>query len=145
MLKIWGRRSAFNVQKVLWAIGELDLEHEHVDAGGATGGLDSPEFRAMNPHGRIPVVVEAGTTVWESHSILRYLVARHGAGSLWAADPSMRSLADRWMDWTLVTLGPDFMTLFWSFYRTPEAQRNEQVIARASRRCAATSRCSILI
>ena len=42
MLKIWGRRSAFNVQKVLWAIGELDLEHEHVDAGGAAGGLDSP-------------------------------------------------------------------------------------------------------
>jgi glutathione S-transferase len=39
MLKVWGRRSSFNVQKVLWLVGELELAHEHVDAGGKFGGL----------------------------------------------------------------------------------------------------------
>jgi hypothetical protein len=34
MLKVWGRRSSFNVQKVMWLVGELDLAHEHIDAGG---------------------------------------------------------------------------------------------------------------
>jgi glutathione S-transferase len=48
MLKIWGRRSSANVQKVLWLVGELDLPHEHIPAGGDFGGLDKPAFRAMN-------------------------------------------------------------------------------------------------
>ena len=56
MLKVWGRRSSFNVQKVMWLIGELELPHEHIDAGGAFGGLDTPAFLAMNPHGRVPVI-----------------------------------------------------------------------------------------
>ena len=56
MLKVWGRRSSFNVQKVMWLIGELGLAHEHIDAGGSAGGLDAPAFLAMNPHGRIPVI-----------------------------------------------------------------------------------------
>ena len=83
MIRIWGRRSAFNVQKVLWLIGELGLAHEHIDAGGAAGGLGTPEFLAMNPHGQIPVIDDDGTTVWESHSVLRYLAARYAPGSLW--------------------------------------------------------------
>ncbi|WP_244485497.1 hypothetical protein [Bradyrhizobium tropiciagri] len=41
MLRVWGRRSSFNVQKVMWLIGELDLAHEQIDAGGAFGGLDA--------------------------------------------------------------------------------------------------------
>ena len=56
MLTVWGRRSSFNVQKVMWLIGELGLDHRHIDAGGRFGGLDAPEFMAMNPHGRIPVI-----------------------------------------------------------------------------------------
>jgi glutathione S-transferase len=33
MLKVWGRRSSFNLQKVMWLIGELELPHQHIDAG----------------------------------------------------------------------------------------------------------------
>jgi glutathione S-transferase len=56
MLKVWGQRSSFNIQKVMWLIGELDLAHEHVDAGGKFGRRDLPDFLAMNPDGRVPVV-----------------------------------------------------------------------------------------
>ncbi|HKA42908.1 MAG TPA: hypothetical protein VKF40_13045 [Burkholderiales bacterium] len=59
MLKVRGRRSAFNVQKVLWIIGELGPTHEHIDVGGAAGGLDAPAFRAMNPNGRVLVVAHS--------------------------------------------------------------------------------------
>jgi glutathione S-transferase len=135
MLKIWGRRSAFNVQKVLWLIDELGLAHAHIDAGGAFGGLNDPAFLAMNPHGRVPVIDDDGFVVWESHSIVRYLGARHGSGTIWPTDPAERSLADRWMDWSLATLQRDFMDLFWGYYRTPEAQRDRARIDESIARC----------
>lgn len=125
MLTVWGRRSSFNFQKVMWLVGELGLPHRHTPAGGEFGGLGTPEFKAMNPVGRIPVIDDDGTIVWESHAILRYLAARHRAGQFWSADAAERSQADRWMDWSQTALQPDFMGgVFWSFYRTPEPQRN---------------------
>src|SRR5438445_10339889 len=100
MLRVWGRRSSFNLQKVMWLIGELELPHEHIDAGGQFGGLDAPDFLAMNPHGRIPVIRGDAATVWESHAILRYLPARHGAGRVWSNDPVARAAGDGAVDWS---------------------------------------------
>lgn len=149
---VWGRRSSFNVQKVLWLLGELGVAYEHRNAGGSFGGLDTAEFRAMNPHGKIPVLADGDTVVWESHAILRYLAAAHGGGPqaksgqaeraatrsgaksrLWSSDPAERSLADRWMDWSQCALQPAFMGMFWGYYRTPPAQRDGAAIERARR------------
>ena len=118
-MKLWGRASAFNVQKVLWLLHELGLEFEHQQVGGAYGGLDDPAFLRMNPHGRVPVLRDGDTIVWESHSVLRYLAARSGKETLWPADPAVRSHVDRWMDWSLASLQPAFMRLFWGYFRTP--------------------------
>ncbi len=135
MLRVWGRRSSFNVQKVLWAIGELGIPYEHTDAGGSFGGLDTPEFLALNPHGRVPVVVDKGLAIWESHTILRYLAAQYGPGSLWPEQPDQRSLADRWIDWTATKLQPDFMRVFWGYFRTPEGQRDSNLVREALDQC----------
>jgi glutathione S-transferase len=125
MLTVYGRKSSFNVQKVMWLVGELGLNHRHVELGGSFGGLDTPEFRARNPHGRIPVIEDDGVAIWESHAILRYLAARYGDQRFWSSDPLVRSYADRWMDWSQCSLQPDFLIgVFWGFYRTPEPQRD---------------------
>jgi glutathione S-transferase len=129
MLTVWGRRTSFNLQKVMWFVGELGVEHRHIEVGGKFGGLDTPEFLAMNPHGRVPVIDDGSTIVWESHAILRYLAARYGAGSFWSEDAATRSLADRWLDWAQTALQPDFLVgVFWGFYRTPETMRNQALI-----------------
>ena len=136
MLTVWGRRSSFNVQKVMWLIGELELAHQHIDAGGAFGGLDAPAFLAMNPHGRVPVIRDDEATVWESHAILRYLAARYGNGRFWSDDPVVRARVDGWMDWSQTALQPDFLGgVFWGFFRPPEAQRNWPAIETALARC----------
>lgn len=125
-LTIWGRRSSLNVQKVLWTLDEIGLEYEHRNAGGNFGGLDDPEFLAMNPHGLVPVIRDEEGSVWESNSILRYLCAKHSRANLWIDDPFNRSKADRWIDWAATALQPSFMRFFLGNYRTPEAQRNEK-------------------
>lgn len=138
MLKIWGRRNSFNVQKVMWLVGELGIAHEHIPAGGSFGGLDRPEFLALNPHGRVPLIEDAGNAVWESHTILRYLAARFGASHFWPDDAGERSQFERWMDWSQTALQPAFLSdVFWGFYRTPEAQRDWPRIRRGIERCSA--------
>ena len=136
MLKLWGRATSQNVQKAMWVIGELGLDHERIDVGGRFGGLDTPEFGAMNPNRRVPVLEHDGAVIWESHSVVRYLAATFGRGWLWAEDPAERSLADRWMDWTAATLQPAFMDIFWGYYRTPEPERDWTIIRRGINGCA---------
>lgn len=134
MLKIYGRATSVNVQKALWTLGELALPYERIDVGGQYGGLQSPEFLAMNPHSRIPTIDDDGVVVWESNAIVRYLAARHGVGRLWIEDPGERAQADQWMDWMQTTLAPDFYDLFWQTVRIPKAQQRAAAIADAAGR-----------
>jgi glutathione S-transferase len=136
-LEVWGRRNSFNVQKVMWLVGELDIACEHIPAGGDFGRLDTPAFLAMNPHGRVPVVRDGDLVVWESHSILRYLAATYGGGRFWAGSAGERSQIDRWMEWSETSLQPDFlMGVFWGFYRTPSHLRDTRAVAAKVARCA---------
>lgn len=128
-ITLWGRRSSCNVQKAMWALEELGLTYERIEAGGDFGGLDDPDYLAMNPHGRVPTLRDGATVVWESDAIVRYLAARYGAGSLWAVDPAERAVADQWMAWTAASLYPDWIKLFWKLVRMPEARRDEATIA----------------
>lgn len=135
-MKIWGRRNSLNVQKAMWAVGELGLPHEHVDVGGPFGGLDTEEFGTLNPNRRIPVIDDDGTVVWESHAIVRYLAAKYGAGTLWPEDAGVRAQSDMWMDWVANDLQPAFIGVFWNLYRTPEDQRNWALIRQGIARSA---------
>lgn len=130
-IQVWGRPNSINVQKVLWTLDELALEFVHFDAGGDAGGLDSPAFRALNPHGRVPVLRDNEAVVWESNAIVRYLAARYGDGTLQPLTPSGRAAADQWMDWTATALQPAVMGAFWGWWRTPEAQRDLPAVEKA--------------
>jgi glutathione S-transferase len=130
MIKIWGRNNSINVQKVMWAIGELKLEHTRLDAGGAFGKTKDATYLAMNPNALIPTLVEEdGFTLWESNSIVRYLAAKHDkAGVLEPKDPKTTALASQWMDWQLSVANPAITPVFWQLVRTPEDKRDPAVI-----------------
>ena len=133
MLKLWGRKTSVNVQKAMWAVGELGLEHERIDAAGPFGKTDTPEFRAMNPNGLVPVLEDNGAVVWESNAIVRYLARTYGRGGIEPADPRELAKADQWMDWALSTLYPLIIgALFVPFVRVPAAERNTASIEAAA-------------
>src|ERR1700730_13330474 len=107
MIKIWGRNTSSNVQKVMWAIGEMKLAHERIDVGGSYGKNNEPPYLAMNPNGLVPTLEEEdGITLWESNTIVRYLAGKHGVGTLEPADARARALASHWMDWQLTVVAP---------------------------------------
>ena len=132
MLKIWGRNNSINVQKVMWLVAELGLEHERIDVGRAFGGLDTDDYGRKNPNRKIPVLEDGEVVIWESQACVRYLAAAYGKGRFWAEDPGERSLADRWMDWKITTVLPPLHICFWGLIRTPEADRDMPAITAAT-------------
>jgi glutathione S-transferase len=128
MIKIWGRKNSVNVQKVLWCCDELGIPYERVDAGGEFGVTREPEYLAMNPTALIPTIRDGGFTLWESNTIVRYLAAKYGAGSLWPEDPAARALAEKWMDYQLGTAWVAFRAAFLGLVRTPPEKRDPDQI-----------------
>jgi glutathione S-transferase len=129
MLKIWGRNTSVNVQKVMWAVGELGLPHERIDVGGAFGRNNEPAYLAMNPNGLVPTLEEEdGFVLWESNSIVRYLAAKYGAGTLEPAEAHARARASSWMDWQLTVAAPALTPVFWGLIRTPPEKRDAAAI-----------------
>ena len=134
MIKIWGRNTSSNVQKAMWAVGELNLEYERIDIGGPFGKNREPDYLAMNPNGLVPTLEEEdGFFLWESNSIVRYLAGKHDkSGLLEPRDARQRALATQWMDWQLSVAGPAIGPAFWGLIRTPPEKRDMAAI-KASR------------
>ncbi len=133
MIKVWGRRTSSNVQAVMWAIGELGLAHERYDFGHRYGGVDTPEFLAMNPNGMVPVVRDGdGEFLWESAAILRYLANRYGRAPFWPDDLATRTHIDKWAEWSKINFALNFSgPIFWHVVRTPAERRDPAALKRA--------------
>ena len=128
MLRIWGRLSSVNVQKVVWCCDELGLTYERIDAGGTFGRNNTPEYLAMNPNGLVPVIEDEGFVLYESNAIVRYLAAKHASGKLWPADARTRADVDRWMEWQSTGYTPAMLQAFWGLVRTPAEKRDAAAI-----------------
>jgi glutathione S-transferase len=135
MIRLWGRKSSINVQKVLWCLAELGLEEgkdfERIDAGLHFGKNRTPEFLALNPNGLVPTLQNGDLVLWESNTILRYLVRQYDKSQRFPADLAYQYQSEKWMDWQLGTMWPSLRIAFLGLTRTPENERNYAVIHKA--------------
>src|SRR5262245_11339847 len=129
MLEVWGRANSITVQKELWALEELRVPFERTEPGMACGVINETFSKTMNSNPRVPTIDDGGCVLWESNAIVRYLAAKHGAGSLCPNDLRERADTDRWMDWASVHVGPAINPVFWGLIRTPADKRNMAQIA----------------
>ena len=136
MLKVWGRKNSSNVQKVMWAVGELGLAHERIDIGGEFGGNKEPAYLALNPNGLVPTLEDGDLILWESNSIVRYLAGRYSPGKLEPKDSKARALASQWMDWQISVVLPALSPAFWGLIRTPPEKRDHAAIAASQAKAA---------
>ncbi|MGM0560437.1 MAG: glutathione S-transferase family protein [Pseudomonadota bacterium] len=111
MIRLLGRQTSGNVQKVIFLLEELGVEYVREDYGGEFGKLQTPEYLALNPHGRVPTLIEDKTVVWESNTILRYLAATKNP-ELNGSSPAQAVEVEGWMDWLLASVNFHYSTAF---------------------------------
>jgi glutathione S-transferase len=108
MIEVLGRRNSANVQKVMWALGELGVDYTRRDIGGSFGyPNDYP-----NPNSVVPTIRDGDVTVWESAACVRYLARTYGFGSMWPEDPATLATSDMWMEWHRSDISAAFFPLF---------------------------------
>ncbi len=120
MLRILGKASSINVRKVLWLCDEIGLAYERRDEG--------PEL-AQNPNGLVPVIVDGDFVLWESHTILRYLVGRYGGAALLPQEPRRRAEVEQWIDWQATDLNSSWRYAFMALVRRDPAFDDPRQIA----------------
>ncbi|HTI46142.1 MAG TPA: glutathione S-transferase family protein [Casimicrobiaceae bacterium] len=117
MVRLLGRATSSNVQKVLWCLRELGVPFAREDYGGMHGRTRDEAYLRLNPNGKVPTLIDRDTVLWESNTILRYLCNRYGPTALYPIEPALRAGVERWMDWQLGTLAEAFLPLYRALVR----------------------------
>ena len=135
MMRLWGRKSSINVQKVLWCLAELGLQEgkdfERIDAGMQFGIVRSPEFLKMNPNGLVPTLEDGDIVLWESNTIMRYLASQYDKNKRFPSSIPTQFNSEKWMDWQVGTLWPVLRPSFIGLTRVPEAEQDHAGIQKA--------------
>lgn len=79
-LRLWGHPKSINVQKVLWALDELDLEFEGIDAGVKFGRVKDADFLTLNPNGLVPTLEDDNAAPTRLHQGLQARLHRAARG-----------------------------------------------------------------
>ena len=128
MLKVLGKSPSINVRKVLWVLEELGLACVQEQYGAGFASTSTGAFRAMNPNGLVPVLVDGDFVLWESNTICRYLAAREGRVDLLPGAPGERATVEQWMDWQATELNDAWRYPFMALVRRSPDHRDEAAI-----------------
>src|SRR5262245_27915429 len=97
--------------KVISVATHLELPFEKVFVDLSKGMHRRPEYAALNPNMKMPVLEEDGFVLWGSNAILQYLAAKKPESGLLPTDPQARADVNRWQCWDLSTWDPACATL----------------------------------
>ncbi len=122
MLRVLGRATSGNVQKVIWLLEEIGLPYKREDYGRQFNNTGDAAYLKLNPNGKVPTLLDGDIVIWESNTILRYLCNKQGGHALYPSDPAARSQVERWMDWQLASLNNPYLGIF-KEAKKPAAER----------------------
>jgi glutathione S-transferase len=120
MIKLysWPRSSG---TRVTWALEELGLPYEYIALDPKKAEHQSAEYRKVNPHGKVPALVDDDEHLFESGAILLHLGSKYGVErNLWPAGKGqVRADAVCWTVWAMTELGPYMMQYLYHGLDTP--------------------------
>ena len=112
MLRLLGRNTSGNVQKVIFLLEELGTPYTREDYGRQFNNTQDAAYLKLNPNGKVPTLVDGDTVIWESNTILRYLAAKHKKDTLYPSALAARTEVERWMDWVLAAVNYHYVAVF---------------------------------
>lgn len=133
MLHLLGKASSINVRKVLWTCAELQIPFARHDWGTGFRDTTTPDFTALNPNAKVPVIDDDGSVLWESNTIIRYLANRASTEHLYPTEAKARAQVDQWMDWQATDFNAAWSYAFMSLVRHSAAHQDPDALARGCR------------
>jgi glutathione S-transferase len=112
MLRLLGRNTSGNVQKVIFLLEELGTPYTREDYGRQFNNTQDAAYLKLNPNGKVPTLVDGDTVIWESNTILRYLATKHEKDTLYPTELAARTEVERWMDWLLAAVNYQYVQVF---------------------------------
>ncbi|MDP2239965.1 MAG: glutathione S-transferase family protein [Burkholderiales bacterium] len=125
MLRIYGSANS-RALRVIWMAGELGIPYEHKDWLPRSPETLTPEFHALNPNYRVPVIDDDGFILSESMAINFYLAKKHKSPLL-PADLKHEALALQWSLWETDRLDRQIVNYVRHVKALPEAERKPAV------------------
>ena len=125
MLRIYGSAKSRAI-RVLWMAGELGLSYDQKDWLPRAPETRAPEYRALNPNGRIPTIDDDGFVLSESMAINFYLAKKHRS-ALYPADPKHEALALQWSLWETDRLDRQIVNYVRHTKELPQAERKPEI------------------
>jgi glutathione S-transferase len=130
MIRLLGRATSGNVQKVIFMMEEIGLKYSREDYGRQFKNTDTDAYRKLNPNMKVPTMIDGDLVMWESNTILRYLAATHKP-ALTGATPAEKTHVERWMDWLLASVNTPYIAVF-KDAKKPEAERSADFAAQGA-------------
>ncbi|MCB1774060.1 MAG: glutathione S-transferase family protein [Gammaproteobacteria bacterium] len=115
----------------LWLLYELGLPFEHVKLNFRGDDIKDPTYRALNPNGRVPTLVDGDLVLWESMAINLYLARKYGTGAgLWPETVEDEGRAMQWSFWVMTEVEHPLLTVLMHSRVLPEDQRDADKASR---------------
>jgi len=130
MIRLLGRATSGNVQKVIFLLEELGLKYAREDYGRQFNNTNTDAYRKLNPNMKVPTLIDDDLVSWESNTILRYLAAKHNP-ALTGATPAEKTYVERWMDWMLASLNTPYVAVF-KDSKKPAVERSADFAAQSA-------------
>jgi glutathione S-transferase len=96
-MKLYSIAFSNNCRRVNATIQHLGLDVEIAEQG--LGDIKTPEFLALNPNGKVPLLVDGDLRLWESRAIMQYVASKKPGNPLWSTEPMRQADIARWQFW----------------------------------------------
>ncbi len=103
MIKLYGFKPSFPVNRVRLCLNAMGVEYEHIPVNPLAGETQTEEYLKMSPSGKVPALDDDGFTVFESNTIMRYLCRKYKS-DFYPDDIAAQAKVDEWLDFIAIHL-----------------------------------------
>lgn len=127
MMKLYGFGPTRSL-RALWGLKELGVEFEFIPVNLEAGEHKTPEFLAINPAGKVPVLVDGDLVLPESAAIVLYLAEKYPEKGLMPSKLEQRAQVYRWVLFAVTELEQPLWRMAKHSFLYPENKRLPQDI-----------------
>jgi glutathione S-transferase len=134
MLKLYGTPPT-RVLRVMWLLNELGVKYEHIAVDMLKGEHKSNNFLALNPAGKVPVLVDGDMVLTESAAIQIYLAEKHPEAGFIPQSVEERGQMYRWCFFLATEIEQPLWRIAHHQFIYPKEKRLPQDIELATAEC----------